>query len=363
MPPPASTARGDRADAEHRVGQRGETGDAGDQPRPAGQPAERVVRHRPQLPAICTVQHLGLVLSHVDARGAVRRARLAGQAQVEGVVHLGRGPAAGDERAVRHLLQHPRAPAGGVLLVLRRQVRRAHEPAGRGAVRPALADADAAVQRGRQVAGVVREREAVTVGQQRAGPRAAQVGVQRARADEHAGVEQVARVEEVLERAEQVDRLRRVHDREQLGAGATVAVLPGQRAAVRRDERRGVGHERAQRGAGALQRDVEAQVDAPVAEVPVREPVHPVRRHERLELAQVRAQPLGRHRRVLEPGPRLLARRRPPAEAGAVLADPPHRGGLRTGREEADGGGRRRRRRARAPGRGPRPGVARRPRP
>ena len=224
---------GDRPDAEHRVDQRGQPGDAGDQPRPAGQPAEGVVRRRTQLAAVRTVQHLRLVLRHVDAGRAVRRARLAGQAEVERLVHLGRRPAAADERAVRHLLQHARAAAGRVLLVPRRQVGRAHEAAGRGAVRAALADADAAVQRGGQVARRRARTRTRAVGQQRAGVRAAQVGVERARPDQHAGVEQVARVEQVLERAEQVDRLRGVHDRQQLRAGAAVAVLAGQRPAVR----------------------------------------------------------------------------------------------------------------------------------
>ena len=51
----------------------------------------------------------------------------------------------GDQRAVGEFLQHPRPPAGDVLLVPGGQVGRAHETAGRGGVGAALADADAAV--------------------------------------------------------------------------------------------------------------------------------------------------------------------------------------------------------------------------
>ena len=46
------------------------------------------------------------------------------------------------------------------------------------------------------------------------------------------GVEQVVRVADRLDRGEQPQRLRVVHQRQQLGAGPAVAVLAGQRAAV-----------------------------------------------------------------------------------------------------------------------------------
>ena len=250
-------------------------------------------------------------------------------------MHLGRRPAARDERAVRHLLQHARPAPRRVLLVLGREVRRAHEAAGRGGVGAALADTHAPVHGRGQVTGVVREREAGRRGQ-RARRGAAQVGVELPRPDQDTRVEQVLRVEQRLERSEHLDRARRVHDGQQLGACAAVAVLAGQRAAVRGDELGRVLHERAQRRARAFERDVEPQVHAAVAEVPVGQPVDPVPGHQHLELAQVAAELGRRHGRVLEAGPGLLARGRAAAEPGAVLADPPHRGGLRAGREQRD---------------------------
>ena len=82
-------------------------------------------------------------------RRAVRAARLATEAQVEALAHLGRREPA-DERAVDRVLQHARAAASHVLLVARRLVTGAHEARARtNRVGAALADAGAAVQRPR----------------------------------------------------------------------------------------------------------------------------------------------------------------------------------------------------------------------
>src|SRR5690606_41253659 len=105
-----------------------------------------------------------LFRSHVDACGAVRGARLAAQAQVERLGHLGGGPAARDERAVGHLLEHAGTPARRVLLVPGRKVGGAHEPARGGVVRATLTDPDAPVHGRREVAVVVREGEAARGG-------------------------------------------------------------------------------------------------------------------------------------------------------------------------------------------------------
>ena len=77
----------------------------GDQSSPARQPAQRIVRNRTQLAPVLLVEHPRLVGSHVDAGGAVATAALAGQAQLQGFGHLGRGPAPGDQLTVQHLLQ------------------------------------------------------------------------------------------------------------------------------------------------------------------------------------------------------------------------------------------------------------------
>ncbi len=92
------------------------------QSRPRGQPPQRVVRRRAQPPAVGLVQHLGLVGRHVDAGRAVRGAALAGQAQVEGLVHLGRAPVLDRRERAQHLLQGAGAAAGGVLLLPGREV-------------------------------------------------------------------------------------------------------------------------------------------------------------------------------------------------------------------------------------------------
>ena len=55
-----------------------------------------------------------------------------------------------------------------------------------------------------------------------------QVGVHRPRVDEHPGVEQVVRVEERLDPAEEGQRRAGVHERQQRAAGPAVAVLAGQ---------------------------------------------------------------------------------------------------------------------------------------
>ena len=184
----------------------------GRQCRPARQPAQRVVRRGTQPAPVALMEHLGLVGRHVDTGRAVRQATLARQAQVERLVHLRGSPATGDGRAVDHLLQHPGTPAGGVLLLPGRQVRRAHHPAGRGVVGAALTDPGAAVHRLGEISAVA------VVGQcQVPAPdrrRFAKVRVERPRVDDHSGVEDVLRVEHVLDRPEQLQCVCGVHRRQ-----------------------------------------------------------------------------------------------------------------------------------------------------
>ena len=107
-----------------------------------------------------------------------------------------------------------------------------------------------------------------------------------------------------------------------------VAVLAGERPAVPGHQPGRVGHEVAHDplAAGLAQREVEPQVQAPVAEVPVRQPGEPVLPHELLELAQVPAQFARRNRGVLPARVGRLAVRRAPGEPGAILPDPPQHG-------------------------------------
>ncbi len=73
----------------------------------------------------------------------------------------------------------------------------------------------------------------------------------------------------------------------------------------------------------ADQVEVDADVDAAVAEVAVQGAAQAVFGEQRPEVAEVRAEPGGRHRAVLPAGPGLTAVGRPGRGAGGVLADPP----------------------------------------
>ena len=316
-----------------------------------------------QASPVGTEERFGTVARHVDPGRAVRRAGLAGQTQVEGFEDFG-GVDGLHELRVRGLLEDAGAPAGHVLLVARGQVGGAHEGAGHSGA--ALADAGAAVDGGREVTAVVGEGEA-SVGGHGARGHAAQVriegvnagleferaagntsspGIPRPRArgglglvhggGEHPGVEEVVRVEDVLDAGEQVEHFGGVHEAQEFAAGAPVAVLAGDGAAVGgADAGRGL-QERARvcDALGGLERHGEAHVHAAVAEVPVQEAVDVELLHEGREVAQVRAEAARWDGRVLEAGPGLLVaaahpvRRGASAQACTVGADPPQGRGL-----------------------------------
>ena len=101
------------------------------------------------------------------------------------------------------------------------------------------------------------------------------------------------------------------HAREQLGARLPVAVLAGERAAVGDDEVGGLLDEApvARDPAAAREVEVVADVHAALAEVAVVDAPEAVPRRERPQVAQVVADPLGRHRRVLPALPVVLALR------------------------------------------------------
>ncbi len=309
--------RGDGAGPQCRVG---EAGKPGGQPGPQRQETQGVVARGAHLARVMVVQELRLVGGHVDVDGAVGETPLARQAQVEGVADLGGVPTVGDRLAAQHLEQQPRATARGVLLALGHHVARAHHP---GARVDALADADAAPGRGGEAAAVVR----VAQGQRQLfrGPGEAQVGVEGAGADEVAGVQQVVRVPDRLERFEQAQHLGRVHARQQLRAGLPVAVFARQRPAVGHHEIGGVGEEAPERRDAVVgeQVEVDAHVHAALAEVPVRDAAQPVRREERAERAQVGTEPFRRDGGVLpaRPGLRTVGHAR--GGAGGGFADAP----------------------------------------
>ena len=219
-------------------------------------------------------------------------------------------------------------PAGGVLLVAGGEVRRAHHagwstaathlptPVQRCTASPSRPPSCGSLSSG-------------STGWR--GPHRPQVGVQRRRVDQVAGVEQVARVADRLDRGEQPDRLRVVHQREQLGARPAVAVLTGERAAVVAQLERAGGEEVAEdlrrADLARLEREVDPHVHAAVAEVAVGHAVEAVPLQQLVEVAQPGAQPVRRDRGVLPAGVRR-GLQAAGGQAGAVLADPPERGRL-----------------------------------
>ena len=216
-----------QAEPHHPVGERR---DRSGPIRPLREPAEEAVAARTAyaLDVVLLVQCLGLVRRHVHAGRAVRRAALAGEAEVERLGDRRVGEPL-HQRPVDRLLEHPGSAAGGVLLVAGGEVGRAHHARGRR--RDALADAGAAVHRVAQLATVVRELEQRQ--HRLPGPDRAQVGVQGRRIDHVAGVEQVARVADRLDRGEEPDRRGVVHQRAAARSG------PGRRRARRTASRRG----------------------------------------------------------------------------------------------------------------------------
>ena len=137
------------------------------------------------------------------------------------------------------------------------------------------------------------------------------------------------RVEELLDRAEEVDDLRRVEERQQLRPGPSVAVLAGDRPAVAGDEpRRGdeeVPHHR--RPAGRLEREVDAHVQAPVPEVPVGDAPQTVLVEQIHEIPEIVAEVLDRDRGILPPRVGVPSVGGAGDESGPVGADRPYLGG------------------------------------
>ena len=164
--------------------------------RPARQLAERVVRTRPAQEAprsgVLLEQGLGLVGRHVDAGRAVPRAALAGQAQVERLVD---GRVVEVERRPLTTSWSTRARPRVESFSSRVARYDGHiTPPDAGVVGDALADAGAAVDGPGERPGVVGEPQRRTHWALWRGE--PEVGVERCRVDQHAGVEQVVGVED-----------------------------------------------------------------------------------------------------------------------------------------------------------------------
>ena len=125
-------------------------------PRPPVDQPHRVGRAWTQPAGIVMSEELRLVRRHVDVDGAVALASLAGEAEIERLVHGVAPPAVAERVPLHHLEEEARAAARRVLLLARHHEARAHrarvEP-------PAFADADAANRRVREAPAVVGEGE------------------------------------------------------------------------------------------------------------------------------------------------------------------------------------------------------------
>src|SRR5581483_6150129 len=97
---------------------------------------------------------------------------------------------------------------------------------------------------------------------------------------------------DALELAKRFDDLLAVHDRQELAARLSVTVLAGERAAVGADHVRRFVHEALPRrdALGGVEREVDAAVDAGLAEMAVERGVVAVLVVERAEVAHVRAE-------------------------------------------------------------------------
>jgi FAD-dependent oxidoreductase family protein len=191
-------------------------------------------------------EELGLVRRHVDVDRAVAATALAGETEVERVVHRLRAPAVADGAvavAVEHLEQQAGAAARGVLLLPGDPIGGAHHGAV-ARVLAAFADAHASgrgADEGPVVVGVgeVRRAEVHRL------PVAAepQLGVERIRVDHLARIHPPIGVEDRLQALESLDQALAEHDWKELAAGLPVAVLARQRPPIADAVPAVVGHE------------------------------------------------------------------------------------------------------------------------
>ena len=273
-------------------------------------------------------EELGLVGGHVDVDGALALAGLAGEAEIEGLFHRLTAPAPAERVALQHFEEQARAPARRVHLLARRHVTGAHDARLRLA---ADADAHAAPSRLGE-AGIV-----VSISEMGLQLRWSICGSQTQVLVDAPGPHHLSRVQfpvgipdrfELLEGAHQVFA---VHARQELRLGLAVAVLARDRPAVRHHQVDRLGYKAPnfRDALGRAQVEVDARVHASLAEVTVERALVSIPIQQLLQLAQVAAQPRGRHCRVFPALPVLgavaLARRR----AETRLADLPQLARLR----------------------------------
>src|SRR5699024_3769534 len=222
------------------------------------------------------------------------RTGLAAQTQVEGFCYFGAVPRT-DQAPVGHFLEDPGTAASGVLLVLCRQIGRAHETTGPRGVCTTFPDADATMDGIGEAALVMREGEP-TGGSDGNCLRAAQIGGDRQGIDDDAGVEEILGMEETFDIYQAGVGVLGGMDAVELGAGTPVAVIPGSRAAVFGDQLSCLHNEIMEdiRAAGSVEGEVCAHVYASVPEMTVGKPADAVSGHELVLITQIVTEHLDR---------------------------------------------------------------------
>jgi len=129
-------ALGQRPQAGQGDGEVGQARGVGGESGPAVDHADGVGSPGAPVALVVVREELGLVRGHVHVDRAVGLAALAGEAQVEGVLHPLVLPPVADDLALEHLEQHPGPTPGGVLLLPGHHVAWAHRPALRPAAQP-----------------------------------------------------------------------------------------------------------------------------------------------------------------------------------------------------------------------------------
>ena len=249
-------------------------------------------------------EKLRLVGGHVHLHRTFPLAPFARETQIERLMHFFARPAVRDLLAAQHLVEQMRPPTRRVLLFVRHHVAGAHC---RLVVLPALADADAAQRRVREAVVILVIAEVHCFGSRIPDPRSrpdSKILIERIGIDHLARIHLPVGIPDRFELSERLHQLGAEHTRQQLAPRLPVAMFARERSAVPVHEVRGVLHERSEFGDAfhRLQIEADAAVDASLAEMTEQIRGVLVFLVEPVQIAQVRAELVGRDRRIVPAG-------------------------------------------------------------
>src|SRR5579875_1324080 len=231
-------------------------------------------------------EELRLISGHVHVNRAFRLATLAGQTKAEGFAHIRVAPLSLNHFAMEHLKEQPRATAGGMLFLSRGSVAGAHRAA---AFLAAFANADTTLDGLLKTSAILREGELRLRLPRLVIQAHAQIFIHAIRIHELAGIHSAFRVPNRLEFAERLRQLRPEHFRIKLGARLPVAVLAGKRPSVAQRQVSGFLHEstKAANAFRASEVEIDAHMNAALAEMAVGVAPEVMRLHQAAEIAQI----------------------------------------------------------------------------